>query len=250
MSEDEKYNILLTSLPYDQMLHIAEELALRKRDVEGHVRTFLAADEPLFASARTPDALFSQSEQILFLKYRLDGMKPDGNFDEVVGNDSLLEWCKRQHYLDDVFLLHHRASANAIMAELSWSSPLLDVGGISKLQDYFGDKVALYFAFLTFYTKALVTFGVSCLFVYVLCRLFERSKPLVLFAYSIFMNMAYLHVAFIRRDYQRLGSSIRSVLLVELVMGTSGHAPCRTQHDNTGNGWYRYRITDRWRCIR
>lgn len=188
-SEDGKFNVLLMRLPYTHMLRTAEELGLRKRDLEGTVRTFSAADANLFTSSPTPDALFSQSEQILLLEYRLDRIKPDANFDDVVGNESILEWCKRQHYLEDIFPLHNRASALAVLAELSWSRPLYDVGGISKIQDYFGDKVALYFAFLTFYTKALVTFGIAGLVVTMLSIIFKSHYPTLMFMFTIFATL-------------------------------------------------------------
>lgn len=188
-SQDEKYNVLLMSLPYAQMVQTAEELGLRKRDLEGTVRTFCAADADLFTSSPTPDALFSQSEQILLLEYRLDNIKPDANFDDVLGNESILEWCKRQHYLEDVFPLHNRPSAAAVLAELSWSRPLYDVGGISKIQDYFGDKVALYFAFLTFYTKALMTFAAAGIVVTIFSMLFKSHYPVMMFMYTIFATL-------------------------------------------------------------
>lgn len=188
-SEDEKYNVLLMSLPYDHMLVTAEELGLRKRDLEGHVRSFRAVDHHLFTTSPTPDALFTQSEQILLLEYCLDSIKPDTNFDDIVANESILEWCKRQHYLDDVFPLHHAPSANAILAELRWSTPLYDVGGLSKIQDYFGDKVALYFAFLVFYTKALVIYGVAGFAVTILSQFIPKTAPLLLFIFSIFATL-------------------------------------------------------------
>lgn len=185
-SEDGLYNILLMRLPYERMLTVAEELALRKRDLDGTVRTFRADDVNMFTTSPTADALFSQSEQILLLEYQLAGIKPDANFDDVVANESILEWCKRQHYLDDIFPLHHTASAAAIMAEITWRTPLFDVGGITKVQDYFGDKVALYFAFLGFYTKALFWYGGTGLIVFIFSQLFSFTAPLLLFVYSIF----------------------------------------------------------------
>lgn len=188
-SECGNFNILLMRLPYARLLTIAEDLGLRKRDLEGTVRTFRAADVHMFTTSPTSDALFSQSEQILLLEFCLNGIKPDANFDDVVGNESILQWCKRQKYLDDVFPLHHRPSAAAILAELSWSTPLYDVGGISKLQQYFGDQVAIYFAFLTFYTKALVTYGGAGLLVAVCSRIFKSQGPLMLFVYSIFATL-------------------------------------------------------------
>lgn len=185
-SEDAKYNVLLMSLPFDEMLATAEELGLRKRDLEGHVRSFHTEDIALFTTLPEPNSLFTQSEQLLILEYRLDKIKPDANFDDVVGNESILEWCKRQNYLDDVFPLHHTPSAQSIMEEITWTSPLFDVGGISKLQDYFGDKVALYFAFLTFYTKALITYGVAGAAAAIMALVLPSRAPLLLFFYSIF----------------------------------------------------------------
>ncbi|KAI0564536.1 Anoctamin [Gracilaria domingensis] len=184
-----EYNVLLMNLPYDNMLSTAEELGLRKRDLEGNIRTFRAADVDLFASSIDTSLLFSQSEQLLCLEYRLDRIKPDSNFDDVLGNESILEWCKRQNYLDDVFPLHDPTAANQIMAELSFAKPLYDVGGISKLQDYFGDKVALYFCFLVFYTKMLVTCAIAGGTVAMLSFLIPTRSSVLLFLYSIFSTL-------------------------------------------------------------
>eukprot|EP00177_Eucheuma_denticulatum_P004690 GFKZ01008517.1.p1 GENE.GFKZ01008517.1~~GFKZ01008517.1.p1 ORF type:complete len:696 (-),score=114.22 GFKZ01008517.1:661-2748(-) len=188
-AEDKEHNVLIMTLPFEQMLDTAEELALRKRDLEGHVRSFSRSEISKFTSSPAPQGLFSQSEQILLLEYCLDKIKPDSNFDDVIGNESILEWCKRQNYLDDVFPLHHRPSADAIMKELSISSPFYDVDGISKLQNYFGEKVALYFAFLTFYTKALFTYGFAGLTVTILSQFVQGTEALFLFAYSIFATL-------------------------------------------------------------
>lgn len=189
VTEDKDHHVLLMNLPHEEMLVTAEELALRKRDLEGTVRTFRKDDVSLFTTDSGGDGLFSQSEQILLLEYCLDKIKPDAHFDDVIGNESILEWCKRQKYLEDVFPLHHRPSAEAIMSELSWPMPMYDVGGISKLQDYFGDKVALYFAFLTFYTKALITYAVAGAAVTVLSTVVKQQAALFLFVYSIFATL-------------------------------------------------------------
>eukprot|EP00178_Gracilaria_changii_P027660 TRINITY_DN900_c0_g1_i1.p1 TRINITY_DN900_c0_g1~~TRINITY_DN900_c0_g1_i1.p1 ORF type:complete len:711 (+),score=145.66 TRINITY_DN900_c0_g1_i1:2399-4531(+) len=184
-----EHNVLLINLPYENMLITAEELGLRKRDLEGNIRTFRAADADMFASSIDTSLLFSQSEQLLCLEYRLDRIKPDSNFDDVLGNESILEWCKRQHYLDDVFPLHDPASANQIMSELSFAKPLYDVGGISKIQDYFGDKVALYFSFLVFYTKMLVTCAIAGAIASLLSYLMPSRSSALLFLYSIFATL-------------------------------------------------------------
>lgn len=180
-----QYNVLLMNLPLPELLVTAEELALRKRDLEGNIRTFAAADVALFTSHPEAANLFSQSEHLLCLEYRLDRIKPDTNFDDVLGNESILEWCKRQHYLDDVFPLHDPNAAQQIIRELSFAKPLYDVAGISKIHDYFGDKVALYFSFLVFYTKMLVTLAIASTSVAILTKLFPSRSSVLLFMYCI-----------------------------------------------------------------
>lgn len=184
-----EHNVLLMNLPFEPMLATAEELGLRKRDLEGNISTFRASDVSRYTNSTDVSSLFTQSEQILCLDYRLVRIKPDSNFDGVVGNESILEWCKRQHYVDDVFPLHDREASESIMNELSFSKPLFDVGGISKVQDYFGDKVALYFSFLVLYTKMLITYAVAGASVTVLTFLFPSRSPILLFLYSIFATL-------------------------------------------------------------
>ncbi|CAN8076533.1 unnamed protein product [Agarophyton chilense] len=186
VAPNSEFNVMLMNLPFAKMLTTAEELGLRKRDLEGKIRTFRAADVDMFASAMDHPRLFSQSEQLLCLEYRLDRIKPDSNFDDVLGKESILEWCKRQHYLDDVFPLHDPVAAGQVISELSLSKPLYDVGGISKLQDYFGDKVALYFCFLVFYTKMLITCAIGGATVTLLTYVMPARSPILLFMYSIF----------------------------------------------------------------
>lgn len=196
--DDGDYNILLMSLPYSRMVTVAEELGLRKRDIDGCIRTFRVEDVKMYTKASSDtanaepecDAIFSQSEQLLLLEYSLNAIKPDKlSFDDVVGNESILEWCKRQHYVDDVFPLHHRPAAAAILTEVSWKSPMFDVGGISKIKDYFGEKVALYFAFLGYYTNALMIYGAAGIVVFLLSMLFKKREPLLLFVFSIFATL-------------------------------------------------------------
>lgn len=184
---DDDYSVLLITMPVAEMIRTAEELGLRKRDLEGHVRTFTADNAGDFSVNLSAGDLFTQSEQILLTNYCLDKIKPDrSKFDDVSGNESLLEWCERQKYLEDVFPLHDKEAAESILGELSMKSPTFDVGGISKIQDYFGDKVALYFAFLTFYTKSLMVYAGAGLAVFLISLVLPGSAPLVLFAFSIF----------------------------------------------------------------
>lgn len=185
-TESKEHNVLLMTLPSEEMMKVAEELAIRKRDLEGYVRTFRKDDVDIFTTKPDASDLFTQSEQLLLIEYCLDKIKPDESFDDVVGNESILEWCKRQNYLEDVFPLHHQQSTQDIMAELSITSPLYDVGGISKLQDYFGEKVALYFAFLTFYTKTLMSYAGAGIAVTLASVFLKDKAALLLFLYSIF----------------------------------------------------------------
>ena len=202
---DESHLVLLLNMPFQQMLETAETLALRKRDLDGHVRAFEAADIDSFALKREPDALFTHSEQLLMLQYCVDQIKPDKKkFDDVRGNEGILAWCKRQKHLTDVFPLHHAPTAQAILDELTFSTPLFDIGGISRLQDYFGDKVALYFAFLTFYTRSLFAYGIAGLSVTVAKYIFPRYIPFFLFMFSLFASLwgAYFTSSWRRRNIE------------------------------------------------
>lgn len=202
---DDVYSVLLMTMPFDLMKDTAETLALRKRDLDGQVRAFEAAEAASFATVQEADAIFSQSEQILMLQYCLDQVKPDKKkFDDIQGNEGILAWCKRQNYLKDVFPLHHTPTAQAILDELTFKSPMFDVGGISRLQDYFGDKVALYFAFLTFYTKSLFAYGGVGVAVTLLSQIFPGRIPVLLFMFSIFATLwgAYLTSSWKRRNIE------------------------------------------------
>eukprot|EP00171_Calliarthron_tuberculosum_P015851 IDg15851t1 len=202
---DDAFLVLLMTMPFDLMKETAETLALRKRDLDGRVRSFEAADINSFTTVAEPDALFSHSEQILMLQYCLDQIKPDSRkFDDVRGNEGILDWCKRQNYLKDVFPLHHAPTAKAILDELTIKSPLFDIGGIARLQDYFGDKVALYFAFLTFYTKFLFAYGIVGVAVTVFSMFVPHHRPFYLFMFSIFAALwgAYLTSSWKRRNIE------------------------------------------------
>lgn len=169
VSERPDLTILLLTPPLPLLIRAADELALRKRDLRGEVRSFSAAalsefvleeDNPAAVGPRG-DALFTTAEQILLLEYVLDKVRPDAaRFDDIHGNESVLEWCQRQGYVRDVFPLHDGDAVDAIINSFSRTSPLLDYEALSRMQAYFGDKVALYFSFLTFYTKSLAVFGV------------------------------------------------------------------------------------------
>lgn len=186
-SDNKLFTVLLINLPLTSMIQAADELGLRKRDLDGVVRTFSKHQTSSFAEAPSSTTLFSQSERILLTNYCLDKLKPDRTkFDDVNGNESLLEWCKRQQYLEDVFPVHDKAAAVDLLKDLSFKRPTFDVGGISKIQDYFGDKVALYFAFLTFYTRLMGKYAAAGVIAFFLSVVWPKSGPLVLFGFSIF----------------------------------------------------------------
>ncbi|OSX68804.1 hypothetical protein BU14_2223s0001, partial [Porphyra umbilicalis] len=195
VSDRPDLTILLLTAPLPLLIRTADELALRKRDLRGEVRSFsadslgefvLEEDNPSAVGPRS-DALFTPAEQILLLEYVLDKVRPDAaRFDDIHGNESLLEWCQRQGYVRDVYPLHEGDAVSAIMNSFSRTSPLLDYEALSRMQAYFGDKVALYFSFLTFYTKSLALFGVVGGLVSVGVTLLPQRAAQLQFAFTIF----------------------------------------------------------------
>jgi len=195
VSDRPDLTILLLTAPLPLLIGTADELALRKRDLRGEVRSFAAAslgefvlkeDDPSAVGPRG-DALFTPAEQILLLEYVLDKVRPDAaRFDDIHGNESLLEWCQRQGYVRDVYPLHEGDAVGAIMNSFSRTSPLLDYEALSRMQAYFGDKVALYFSFLTFYTKSLALFGVVGGLVSAGVTLLPQRAAQLQFAFTIF----------------------------------------------------------------
>eukprot|EP00172_Hildenbrandia_rubra_P002958 Plantae.Rhodophyta-Hildenbrandia_rubra.ctg4230.p1 GENE.Plantae.Rhodophyta-Hildenbrandia_rubra.ctg4230~~Plantae.Rhodophyta-Hildenbrandia_rubra.ctg4230.p1 ORF type:complete len:705 (+),score=118.44 Plantae.Rhodophyta-Hildenbrandia_rubra.ctg4230:2675-4789(+) len=186
-TKDKEFTVLKITAPFRLMVKTAEELGLRKKDRDGRVRTFYAGSVKDFTLQESPESLFSQSEQLLLIDYVLDTIKPDkSRFDDVKGNESLLGWCKRQNYLEDCFPLHDEKAAQEILDEFSFKSPLLDVAGIEKIQNYFGDQVALYFAFLSFYTRSLVTYGLASVVISLFAYFRPAATPLLMFAFTLF----------------------------------------------------------------
>jgi len=194
---------------------LAEELHLVKELKSGEKTAFKAARASEFVINPKTKSILTQADQLVLLHYVLDKIFPDpAYFDDIHGRETLLMWCERQGHISDVFALHDESYVNEIMKRFSMKKQILDDSDISLIREYFGDKTALYFCFLSFYTKCLRYFGVFGFCITLLCAILPSLRAHWMVLFSVFASVwGVVFIAGWKRKNTEIGYKWRGYVL-------------------------------------
>ncbi|CAF1211313.1 unnamed protein product [Adineta ricciae] len=159
-------NILLIGATLHRLLVGAEELRMKKPYKNKALREFLISDINHFDNSQNHDSFLLKSEKQRIIWEEIQILRPakDENFVPGVPtkaitheNDTVLNLLDSLDFLVSAFPLHDKEDIKLI--ERDWfmsKDALFKSQDIHKVRNYFGENVAYYFAFLEFYTKALI----------------------------------------------------------------------------------------------
>ncbi|KAJ8907222.1 hypothetical protein NDN08_003703 [Rhodosorus marinus] len=165
----------------------AEKIGLKKRPKEGPPRPFQIQDKDSYE----PDAtghIFSESERLMLLWQIIHEIRTNENdFEGTEPHQTLMAWLKKNGHLEDYFPLHNAETVDGFLRDVSVTRPWLSDDIIERLHDYFGDRIALYFAFLSTYTTCLVTYSCFGAIMFGLSFMPEL-KPILSLAVAMFSS--------------------------------------------------------------
>ncbi|CAF3286759.1 unnamed protein product [Rotaria sp. Silwood2] len=168
-------NILLIGATLNRLLLGAEELRIKKPYKNDTLREFLISDIDNFDHSGSPDSFLLKSEKQLVIWDEIQNVRPMQHEHTIPGvptksvtptSDTILGLLRNLDFVISVFPLHDKEDMKLIerdwfMATYSSFKPQ----DIHKVRNYFGENVAYYFAFLEFYTKALIPTAILGFFV-------------------------------------------------------------------------------------
>ncbi|KAJ8904148.1 hypothetical protein NDN08_000675 [Rhodosorus marinus] len=188
--EEEGSRRCLLEITLEGLEEAAESASLRKRNSRGAVTPYKTAEfKPNGLSIRY---MTSPEEELILIRHALFNIKPDpqpgsDKLKDWREDESLIHFLRRIDVVEAFFPMHDRNEANQIMSTLTWKNPIPTFSTICKVQGYFGDYDAVYYAFLTLYVNWLVFLACGGLVFGVSGLLFPlRYRALCVCAYSAY----------------------------------------------------------------
>mmetsp|Transcript_11538 Transcript_11538/g.24905 ORF Transcript_11538/g.24905 Transcript_11538/m.24905 type:complete len:392 (+) Transcript_11538:2-1177(+) len=187
--EEKKEEVILGTITAgaDSIMTLASDLGLVKLCKDGKKRQFQKSSVDLFENSSEPGKIFTEADQLLLIGYALDMVRPsEEEFDDIHGRETLLMWCERQGYVTSVYGVHDEDTVDDILSRFSLKKRNLNDDDLLTLRAYFGDKVALYFAFLNYYTSSLSVMASGGFFAVLLASVFPALRPVLMVLFSVF----------------------------------------------------------------
>ncbi|RWS14905.1 anoctamin-10-like protein [Dinothrombium tinctorium] len=133
------------------LFNFAEKFSLRiLRDNENRVQIFNRKKFDHLTYSEKQRALLSFIESVHLTERSVLFGYPNV---KLYPGQSILQICRRKKIVGNYFPLHNESELNELKANWCFS---LKSQPIDAIRNYFGDSIAFYFAFLEFYTKALI----------------------------------------------------------------------------------------------
>ncbi|XP_038019751.1 anoctamin-8 isoform X5 [Motacilla alba alba] len=146
---------------YESLLRGADEMGLRKAvkaEFGGGMRGFCCEEEFIYENIDNELGFFSSQERQSIIRYWLENLRAKQgeslhNIHFLEGQPIIPELAARG-VIQQLFPLHEQRILKRLMK--SWVQAVCEAQPLDDICDYFGVKIALYFAWLGFYTSAMV----------------------------------------------------------------------------------------------
>ncbi|XP_030075905.1 anoctamin-8 isoform X2 [Microcaecilia unicolor] len=146
---------------YENLLRGAEEIGLRKpvkAEFGGGTRSFSCEEDYIYENIENELHFFTSQERQHIIRYWLENLRAKQG--ETLHNIHFLEGqpiipeLMARGVIHQVFPIHEQRILNRLMK--SWVQAICEAQPIDDICGYFGVKIAMYFAWLGFYTSAMV----------------------------------------------------------------------------------------------
>ncbi|KAK2908068.1 hypothetical protein Q8A73_009141 [Channa argus] len=176
---------------YENLLRGAEEMGLRKAvkpEFGGGTRSFSCEEDYIYENIESELCFFTSQERQSIIKYWLDNLR--AKHGEVLHNIYFLEGqaiipeLSARGVIQQVFPLHEQRILSQLMK--SWVQAVCEKQPLDDICDYFGVKIAMYFAWLGFYTTSMLYPAVIGFVLWMLTESDQTSRDICCVVFALF----------------------------------------------------------------
>ncbi|KAJ6664309.1 hypothetical protein lerEdw1_008528 [Lerista edwardsae] len=169
----------------------ADEIGLRKpvkAEFGGGTRSFSCEEDYIYENIENELYFFTSQERQNVIRYWLENLRAKQG--EILHNIHFLEGqpiipeLAARGILQQVFPIHEQRILNRLMK--SWVQAICEPQPLDDICDYFGVKIAMYFAWLGFYTSAMVYPAVFGSLLYTFTENDQTSRDVCCVVFAIF----------------------------------------------------------------
>uniref|UniRef100_A0A8C5HTW7 Anoctamin n=1 Tax=Gouania willdenowi TaxID=441366 RepID=A0A8C5HTW7_GOUWI len=176
---------------YENLLRGAEEMGLRKpvkHEFGGGTRSFSCEEDYIYENIESEICFFTSQERQSIIKYWMDNLR--AKHGEVLHNINFLEGqpiipeLSARGVIQQVFPLHEERILSQLMK--SWVQAVCEKQPLDDICDYFGVKIAMYFAWLGFYTTSMLFPAVIGFVLWMLTESDQTSRDICCVVFALF----------------------------------------------------------------
>ncbi|XP_068776189.1 anoctamin-8 isoform X2 [Struthio camelus] len=176
---------------YESLLRGADEIGLRKpvkAEFGGGMRSFSCEEDYIYENIENELYFFTSQERQNIIRYWLENLRAKQgeslhNIHFLEGQPIIPELAARG-VIQQVFPLHEQRILKRLMK--SWVQAVCEAQPLDEICDYFGVKIAMYFAWLGFYTSAMVYPAVFGSILYTFTESDQTSRDICCVVFAIF----------------------------------------------------------------
>ncbi|XP_030365384.1 anoctamin-8 isoform X1 [Strigops habroptila] len=176
---------------YESLLRGADEIGLRKpvkAEFGGGMRSFSCEEDYIYENIENELYFFTSQERQNIIRYWLENLRAKQgeslhNIHFLEGQPIIPELAARG-VIQQVFPLHEQRILKRLMK--SWVQAVCEAQPLDEICDYFGVKIAMYFAWLGFYTSAMVYPAVFGSILYTFTENDQTSQDICCVVFAIF----------------------------------------------------------------
>ncbi|XP_015285242.1 PREDICTED: anoctamin-8 [Gekko japonicus] len=182
---------LFVTATYESLLRGADEIGLRKpvkAEFGGGTRSFSCEEDYIYENIENELHFFTSQERQNVIRYWLENLRAKQG--EMLHNVHFLEGqpiipeLAARGILQQVFPIHEQRILHRLMK--SWVEATGEPQPLDEICDYFGVKIAMYFAWLGFYTSAMVYPAVFGSLLYTFTENDQTSRDVCCVIFAIF----------------------------------------------------------------
>ncbi|XP_039523280.1 anoctamin-8 [Pimephales promelas] len=176
---------------YENLLRGAEEMGLQKAvkpEFGGGSRSFSCEEDYIYDNIESELCFFTSQERQSIIKYWLDNLR--SKHGEALHNIHFLEGqpiipeLRARGVIQQVFPLHEQRILGQLMK--SWVQAVCEKQPLDDICDYFGAKIAMYFAWLGFYTTSMLYPAVIGFVLWMLTESDQTSRDICCVVFALF----------------------------------------------------------------